>query len=138
MWPNNLNTIPGPVNMPMGTYPIYGNHNLGEDSTSFYSGTAPYTYTYGQDSTSFYSGAGGPKKVGVSKKSSLLKAFPESNHDEGQRRKDEVVSQVVKQAMLSSNARVQHNKGLINSNGNTSGFLNHCIIFMNYKLPNLD
>ncbi|KAL1359044.1 hypothetical protein HN51_004285 [Arachis hypogaea] len=77
------------------------------------------------------------KNNGVSKSSSLLKATtPQSNHQE-QQGKDEVIGQVVKQAMFSSNVEVQYNKGLINSTGNTTGFLNNSIIFMNYKLPNL-
>ncbi|MED6111208.1 hypothetical protein PIB30_050367 [Stylosanthes scabra] len=80
------------------------------------------------------------RATGVPKNSSLMlkPTTPiESNHEE-QKGKDEVVSQVVKQAMLSSNVEVQYNKGLINSTGNISGFLNNCIIFMNYKLPNLE
>ncbi|MED6111210.1 hypothetical protein PIB30_050368 [Stylosanthes scabra] len=114
------------------------NFFLSRPGAGRYTYICEHTANLGQDSTSFNYGAGGPKKVGVSKNSSLLKAIPdESNHDEGQRGKDEVVSQVVKQAMLSSNVEVQYNKALINSNGNTSGFLNNSIIFMNYKLPNL-
>ncbi|MED6156768.1 hypothetical protein PIB30_017580 [Stylosanthes scabra] len=84
----------------------------------------------------------GPKKaIGVTKNSSLLKGTTpiQSNHEDQKGKDEVVVSQVVKQAMLSSNnVEVQYNKGLINSTGNTSGFLNNSIIFMNYnKLPNL-
>ncbi|MED6111209.1 hypothetical protein PIB30_050367 [Stylosanthes scabra] len=83
---------------------------------------------------------GSKKAIGVTKNSSLLKGTTpiQSNHEDQKGKDEVVVSQVVKQAMLSSNVEVQYNKGLINSTGNTSGFLNNSIIFMNYnKLPNL-
>ena len=65
-------------------------------------------------------------KSGVSNNNSSLNVA-QSNHHHG----EDAIGQVVKGATFSSNVREQHNKGLINSSGYTTGSLNNSIIFMN-------